>query len=139
MTLPRFVGHRFKPLRILAINQLPKDFKKKKKWKIFFKKGFNCYLCNKQGVYLIESVDRKNMIHIDLYTSDFMMITMDHCHPASRGGGSGIKNLFPCCHKCNKDKGILTIEEFAIKTKNMKRGIDYTLLPDYPYDIGGEG
>ena len=37
---------------------------------------------------------------------------MDHKHPKVYGGVDDIKNLVPCCEKCNKEKGAMLYKEF---------------------------
>lgn len=37
---------------------------------------------------------------------------LDHWIPISRGGGSTVTNVLPCCHVCNTMKNMLTGDEF---------------------------
>lgn len=46
---------------------------------------------------------------------DKMADTWDHAIPKSRGGPNAKTNLYPCCYKCNQDKGNLTHFEFSLK------------------------
>lgn len=39
----------------------------------------------------------------------------DHVLPLSRGGGNSITNIVPCCAPCNREKGSLTLSEWAAK------------------------
>lgn len=39
-------------------------------------------------------------------------LTIDHEPPRSRQAELGRSNLYPCCAKCNHQKGSLTLEEY---------------------------
>ena len=39
--------------------------------------------------------------------------TKDHRIPKGRGGTNDIENLVLSCEKCNNEKGMLTVEEYA--------------------------
>jgi len=40
-------------------------------------------------------------IHIDLYTADLTLMTVDHIIPKSFGGDMSLDNLRPMCRPCN--------------------------------------
>ena len=40
-------------------------------------------------------------------------LTVDHVVPLYYGGSNAADNLVPCCDKCNKAKGKLTLAEFC--------------------------
>ena len=47
--------------------------------------------------------------------------TLDHRYPRDTGGISITNNLFPCCSKCNSNKGNLTHEEYLNARDLSKR------------------
>lgn len=46
--------------------------------------------------------------------------TLDHRYPRDTGGVSITNNLFPCCPKCNSNKGNLTHKEY-LECRNMSK------------------
>ena len=101
--VPEFIGHKYKPIRFLPLSVL-NDLKEHKRLRVFYHKGFECATCDKVGKYLIECIDRGGGVHIDLYTENFEMMTIDHIKPKSKGGTDDIENLQPMCQKCNEHK-----------------------------------
>lgn len=77
---------------------------------IHFEIGHQCVRCSRQGVeYRLE--DRgKGGLHLDLYSGDGMMMTIDHIHPRSKGGSNTVDNYQMMCELCNSRKGN-TLEE----------------------------
>ena len=43
------------------------------------------------------------------------MMTVDHKVAKKQGGKSEIENLLPCCQKCNKEKGDLSLDTYRLK------------------------
>ena len=83
--------------------------------KVFNIKGCKCSNpnCNRVGVFLIKGTDRFLNCHIDLYTEDFHLMTVDHIFPRSKGGSRyDINNLQPMCEECNSAKGDKIKNEF---------------------------
>lgn len=72
---------------------------------VFAKKGTTCVRCGVDGVYLLSSVDQGGGYHVDLYTADFVLMTIDHIIPKSKGGESSLTNYQPMCQHCNARKG----------------------------------
>lgn len=49
-------------------------------------------------------------------------LTMDHEPPRSRQSELGPSKLYPCCSKCNHQKGALTLQEYKLWLElEMKR------------------
>ena len=42
--------------------------------------------------------------HVDLYTEEFELMTIDHIIPRSKGGKDELINLQPMCNTCNARK-----------------------------------
>ena len=102
--VPRKIGHGYKPIKILPIVDLHTDFTRHKRLKVFHHKGLKCVNCEREGKYLIAAKDNGGNMHIDLYTKDFELMTIDHIKPKSIGGTYDIENLDPMCAYCNTKK-----------------------------------
>lgn len=89
------------------IEQL-KKFKNHRRLGVFVKKGTKCVCCHSEGTRLIKRrVTYKNGKfddHIDLYTKDLILMTVDHMLPKSKKGSENIKNKQTMCCVCNESK-----------------------------------
>lgn len=103
--VPDRIGHRYKPIRMHDMEQLYSTYLNHRRMMVFANKGLNCQYCEKSGIYLISAVDRFGTIHIDIYTKDFELMTIDHVIPKSKGGLDRLNNLVPSCNRCNTKKG----------------------------------
>jgi len=104
LTVPRKIGHDYLPVKALLLSDLNTKFKKHRRLKVFYHKGCKCVSCDKVGVYLIAGKDKGGAIHIDLYTKNFELMTIDHIKPRGKGGSNDIENLDPMCETCNSRK-----------------------------------
>lgn len=108
INLPALIGHKSIPIEVLDIGFLYEEpLRRHRRLRVFAEKGLGCSYCGREGVYLIKTVGRRSYgdIHIDVYTNDFHLMTIDHVIPKSRGGSNDIDNLVPCCDRCNTKKG----------------------------------
>jgi hypothetical protein len=112
--VPIRIGHNYKPIKILPIEELHTKFTRHKRLKVFHHKGLKCINCEREGEYLIAAKDNGGNIHIDLYTKDFVLMTIDHIKPKSKGGSYDIENLNPMCTYCNSKKSDTWNEEDVI-------------------------
>ncbi|SFC90486.1 HNH endonuclease [Spirosoma endophyticum] len=104
MNLPHTLnGNRI--LKKLDFDLLYTKYNNHRRLQVFAKKGTSCVRCGVDGVYLLKSVDRGDGYHIDLYTANFVLMTIDHIIPKSRGGASALSNYQPMCQHCNGLKG----------------------------------
>lgn len=103
--VPNKIGHNYIPIKILPLEELQTKYSRHKRLKTFAKKGLKCVGCDRVGKYLIAAKDRSGSIHIDLYTKDFELMTVDHIKPKWLGGTYDIENLNPMCCFCNTEKG----------------------------------
>lgn len=74
---------------------------------VFYKKGCNCIAegCTKVGTHFALEVDNGGGYHLDLFTEEGVLMTVDHHNPLSNGGTWDLENLNPMCEKCNSKKG----------------------------------
>lgn len=71
----------------------------------FIRKGTSCKKCGINCDRLIEGIDKKGNVHIDLYDQELtVFLTVGHIIPKSSGGLRG-KNIRPLCNKCNCSEG----------------------------------
>lgn len=103
--VPKKIGHNYIPIKILPHEELHTKYSRHKRLKTFHVKGLKCVSCPREGKYLIATKDRGGALHIDVYTKDFELMTVDHIKPKSKGGTFDIENLDPMCSKCNSKKG----------------------------------
>lgn len=76
-----------------------------KRMPAFFHMGFTCVACGKEGTYFSLDIWRDNGLHLDLYSEDGTMMTIDHIIPKSKGGPNSLDNYQCMCKICNEKKG----------------------------------
>lgn len=103
---PQILGHKYSFHELLEFELLQTKYSTHRRLKVFFHHGTKCVAenCNKEGIYLIKAKNNAGGFHIDLYTKDFEMMTIDHIIPKSKGGKNEIENLQPMCNTCNAKK-----------------------------------
>lgn len=90
----------------LWFDELYTAYSMHKRLRVFAEKGTKCVACGAEGKHLIESADKKSgALHVDLYTADLELMTVDHIIPKSKGGKNHITNYQPMCFTCNAAKG----------------------------------
>lgn len=110
--VPQRVGGGYTPIKVVPLSYIYGDEgKNHRRLHVFHHKGIKCVTpgCNRQGYYVIYGRDRGGSIHIDLYTKDFVLMTVDHIHPKSKGGSNLLHNKQPMCERCNSKKGSLVV------------------------------
>lgn len=115
MNLPQTLnGNRV--LKLLDFDLLRTKYSEHRRLQVFAKKGTACVRCGVEGIHLLSSVDPGGGHHVDLYTQDFTLMTIDHILPRSRGGQNTLANYQPMCQHCNARKGntLETSEETAV-------------------------
>ena len=79
--------------------------------KVFFNKGTKCANpdCDRIGTRLLINelqLKRTSQIHVDIFTDDDVLMTVDHKVPISKDGAfEDLSNLQPMCTHCNTKKG----------------------------------
>lgn len=111
-------------LEILPLSDLYSEFSEHERLTVFANKGRDCVTCPRVGTLLVlsketgikkESRKRGSVgrIHIDLYTDDFVLMTVDHIMPKYQARKLGwgklaiesLDNKQPMCDPCNNSKG----------------------------------
>lgn len=104
---------------------------------VFVEKGRECVVCGREGTLLIVlrsmkrhgEKDVSGSLYIDLFTDDFVLMTVDHiipkkvCKELELGFGimESLDNKQPMCEHCNGSKGhrLLNEQDEAALRKNM--------------------
>ena len=89
----------------LDFELLHTKYKTHRRLQVFAHKGTACVRCGVEGVHLLSSVNIAGGHHVDLYTADFVLMTVDHILPKSKGGANTLANYQPMCQHCNGRKG----------------------------------
>lgn len=81
--------------------------------RVFLEKGTSCK-CGLIGSFFALERHRDGALHLDLYAKDKIgddvLMTVDHKHPASKGGPDTMENYDTMCIVCNKEKGDKVLE-----------------------------
>ncbi|MGV8961880.1 MAG: HNH endonuclease [Candidatus Saccharimonadaceae bacterium] len=74
--------------------------------KVFYAQGTKCVCCPRIGTkLLVVDLSCGGGIHIDVFTEDDVLMTIDHIIPLSKGGKrTEISNLQIMCSDCNTKK-----------------------------------
>lgn len=111
--VPNRIGHGYIPIEVLGLEFLDTEYAiAHHRLEVFHHKGLKCANegCNEEGVYVIKGQQRSKKgrlgsMHIDVYTKDFKLMTVDHIIPRSSGGPDLLWNKQPMCEYCNTRKG----------------------------------
>lgn len=91
-------------IEILPLEKI-EDYKDHHRLKVFYHKGFTCEICKeKQGAFLAKALDKNGGVHIDVYTSDWTLMNVDHIIAKCDGGKNALENLRPACEPCNSGR-----------------------------------
>lgn len=91
----------------LPFNDLYTVYNTHKRLIVFAEKGLKCAHpdCQLVGTRLLKNMDNGGGIHVDLFTDCNKLMTVDHIHPKSKGGGEELENKQPMCERHNSKKG----------------------------------
>lgn len=115
MWVPSEVGHKFRPIWVKPVERL-EEHKTHTRLKVFYNRGIECVKnnCHKKGKWIMMTRDVSRGLHLDLYTEDFELMTVDHIIPKSKGGTNHLANKQPMCTKCNSNKSNKLPEKHVI-------------------------
>lgn len=105
--LPKKIGHNYKPVMEMNLEIDLERMKFHPRMKVFFSKGLACTgkNCKCIGTRMVLGMSEDGKGHVDIYTENWILMTVDHFIPKSKGGDDRIENLFPMCTNCNLKKG----------------------------------
>ena len=95
-------------IKELPFEEITTVYGEHRRLRVFAQKGCVCVTCGRVGTKLLETEGQKGDIHIDLYTEDLILMTIDHVTPKVKGGSDDMDNLEPMCSLCNWHKGMTT-------------------------------
>jgi len=72
---------------------------------LIYKDGPVCQHCGIVGTHFKKAIHNDHRIHVDLYSDDDKLLTIDHIVPKSKGGPDEIENMQILCFTCNIKKG----------------------------------
>lgn len=103
-------------IEILPLVELYTVFDEHHRLETFVHKGRECVTCGREGVLLLVTVEKNGKRHVDLYTEDFVLMTVDHELPKAKGGLDILSNKQPMCEPCNHAKGsqLISNEQHAL-------------------------
>ncbi len=83
------------------------DYSKHRRLGVFYEKGLACVEpgCECVGSRLIVGQDKSGGLHVDVYTDDLILMTVDHINPRWNGGSDHMTNKQPMCRYHNSKKG----------------------------------
>lgn len=126
-------------LAFLPMSDLYTEFAEHERLSVFAAKGCVCVACGRVGTLLAlgrETGENKytrkrgstRRVHLDLYTDDFVLMTVDHIIPKAICKSMGwteretesIDNKQPMCDPCNGSKSskLLSVEEMRERRRN---------------------
>ena len=134
------IPHGRELLEFLPLAELYTTYKDHERLHVFAQKGRKCVSCDRVGTFLIISKEISSQYsrkrgsvgreHVDLYTDDFVLMTVDHITPRSLGVALGwpeewtesTDNKQPMCNPCNESKADkpITNEQLAENRKKAK-------------------
>lgn len=134
--------HHREIIAFLPLSDLYEEYQYHARLQVFAEKGRECVSCDRVGTLLILSRETSgskrskkrnsvNRIHVDLFTDDFVLMTVDHIVPKAlaRKWGWGklpiesLDNKQPMCEPCNgsKDCKLLTVEEMKQRRPQVNK------------------
>ena len=113
---------------ILPLKELYTVYSNHKRLKVFANKGRKCIICDREGTLLLITVGKNGDRHIDLYTDDFILMTVDHTMPKSIARKLGwprteieaLDNKQPMCKHCNSSKGNEVVSDEEYRERRMQ-------------------
>jgi 5-methylcytosine-specific restriction endonuclease McrA len=123
-------------VEILPLQDLYSVYHMHKRLRVFVRKGRECVICGRFGTLLLVTIDFAGQRHVDLYTDDFVLMTVDHIYPKSlckKEGWSGkdresLDNKQPMCYPCNTGKGNRNVSNKQYKLERVRNGYPNKLV-----------
>jgi len=117
-----------KLVEFLPLSELYTIYHDHERLEVFAKKGLYCATCPRVGTLLVITEEKTNKHgdlgrqHVDIYTDDFILMTVDHVIPFSISQDDTLNNKQPMCEFCNHSKGNkeITNDQLTLNRKNAK-------------------
>lgn len=121
--------YRLKDMDLVSSRPLSalEEYKGHHRLRVFYFFGTTCVACGVTGTQLLKFKHKDlGSIHVDVYTNNMVLMTVDHITPRSKGGGNTLENLQPMCTRCNNIKGNIdmTNEELGIIVREKIRSFE---------------
>ncbi len=121
-------------VEVLPLADLYTVYREHKRLKVFVHKGRECVQCRREGVFLLVTKELKGKhpkLHVDLYTEDFVLMTVDHIVPKHQARLIGwskqaierLTNKQTMCDPCNGKKGHSMRGNIQKPTPQLRRGL----------------
>lgn len=115
-------------IEILPLKDLYTVYDEHHRLTVFVNKGRECVTCDREGIFLLKTQHKDGSIHVDLYTKDFIMMTVDHTTPKYLAKQMGwtleqiesLDNKQTMCGPCNwgkSSKPVSNAEWAAVRSK----------------------
>lgn len=127
-------------IEFLSLEDLYGEFYWHERLMVFAQKGRACVSCGREGTLLIIGEEKRNpgQLHIDLYTDNFVLMTVDHIMPKYQAKMLGwspertesIDNKQPMCDPCNNSKGckVMTLEQIQKRRRDKNMPVNSTSI-----------
>lgn len=106
------------------------------RFRLFHEKGIRCVRCGCFGSYYQVDFNGNPNPHLNLYTAQGKLMTVDHIFPKSKGGSNRLCNLQTMCTKCNNKKKdsvpnkSFTVQHFITLEAAQKAAAEGFLIED---------
>lgn len=87
-----------------GVKLIESNYRRSHRLQSLVKLGNICVNCGLEGTKFMIGVDRGSGRHLDLYSDDDTMMTIDHIFPKSKGGKNRMDNYQLMCKPCNETK-----------------------------------
>ena len=106
-----------------------------------FVRSITCAYCGRMGSHFrLETAGNQTNPHLNLYTEDGILMTVDHIIPVALGGRNHLTNYQAMCSRCNNKRGASLLKEIAELAKLLvvvqKQELNYQFLDQ---ELGAPG
>lgn len=131
--------HKRELVEFIPLAELYTTYRYHHRLEVFAEKGLECVACGRVGTFIIisketdgykQSRKRKSVgrLHVDVYTDDFTLMTVDHIVPKKVAKELGwnvlrresLDNKQPMCEHCNGRKGHKEISNEELGRRSMQ-------------------
>lgn len=122
-------------IEILPLSELYTVYRAHDRLKVFANKGRECVICDREGTLLLVTEESTGRKHVDLYTDDFILMTVDHITPKkvckelgwSKSQQESLDNKQAMCDPCNNKKGDKHLTNEQFRERRLRNGYPHKL------------